>query len=135
MSYGGEVGIGITLTEALGDALGASPIEEPSGNEGGPGGDGGEGDGGKGNGGEEIPVPDQIRDLLIEAEEAFADADEAQRNGDTVRWAELMEEGKELRQRGRPALRHAPRPAGRLRGAGPRTPPRMPPGSAPDAAE
>lgn len=89
VSYGGNVGIGATLTEALGDALGASPFtpgtEEP----------GGEDPGTEEPGdGEQIPVPDQIRDLLLEAQAAFNDADEAQREGDTVEWARLMEEGK-----------------------------------------
>jgi uncharacterized membrane protein (UPF0182 family) len=87
VSYGGNVGIGTTLTEALGDALGASPIEEPGTEE--PGTE-------EPKPGEEVPIPDQIRDLLIQAQAAFDDADQAQRDGDTVEWARLMEQGKDL---------------------------------------
>jgi outer membrane biosynthesis protein TonB len=38
----------------------------------------------------------QIRDLLRQAEAKFAAADRAQADGDTVRWARLMEEGRAL---------------------------------------
>ena len=92
VSYGGNVGIGTTLTQALGDALGASALPE------GPGTTPENPDPGEDepDPGEEIPVPDQIRDLLIGAQEAFDAAEEAQRNGNTVRWAALMEKGKDL---------------------------------------
>jgi uncharacterized protein len=104
VSYGDQVGIGQTLTEALADVLGASPITPPTT----PGEGDGQGDGqgqgqgqgpGQGDGqgqGEQLSVPDQIRRLLIEAQAAFDQADEAQANGQTVRWATLMEKGKQL---------------------------------------
>ena len=38
----------------------------------------------------------QIRDLLDQAEPKFTAADEALRNGDSVRWARLMEQGRRL---------------------------------------
>ncbi len=93
VSYGGNVGIGTTLTQALGDALGASALvpEEPGTDPENP--EPGEEEP---DPGEEIPVPDQIRDLLIGAQEAFDAAEEAQRNGNTVKWAALMEKGKDL---------------------------------------
>ncbi|MDZ5662677.1 UPF0182 family protein [Nocardioides sp. S-58] len=105
VSYEGRVGIGTTLTGAIEDALlaeatsgdeteepteeptgeptespGASPTEEPS---------------------EEPTTPSgstqqQIRELLRQAEAKFSQADAAQQAGDTVRWARLMEEGREL---------------------------------------
>jgi uncharacterized membrane protein (UPF0182 family) len=92
VSYGDEIGIGTTLREAIADVLGVSadepnsepPVEEtPEG---------------------ETPtepepsgtINDQIRSLLAEAEAKFDDADRAQANGDTVAWARLMEEGRDL---------------------------------------
>ena len=95
VSYGDQVGIGQTLTEALADALGASSITTPPTT---PGEGDGNGDGnGNGDGpGGPVSVPDQIRDLLLQAQAAFDAADEAQANGDTVRWATLMEKGKRL---------------------------------------
>lgn len=87
VSYGGNVGIGSTLFEALGDALGASDVTEEPGTE---------EPGTEEPGGGEVPIPDQIRDLLIDAQAKFNAADEAQREGDTVEWATLMEEGKKL---------------------------------------
>jgi hypothetical protein len=38
----------------------------------------------------------QIRELLRQAEAKFAEADEAQAAGNTVKWARLMEEGRAL---------------------------------------
>ena len=40
--------------------------------------------------------PDAARALLAEAEAKFAAADRAQANGNTVGWARLMEEGRQL---------------------------------------
>ena len=42
------------------------------------------------------PAQAQIRELLRQAEAKFAQADEAQADGDTVRWARLMEQGRAL---------------------------------------
>ncbi|PKH38966.1 hypothetical protein SAMN05192575_103350 [Nocardioides alpinus] len=104
VSYNGRVGIGETLREAIEDSLdgvvatpdpgdpetptetptespSASPSESPSASP-------------------TTPVPGgtqaQIRDLLRQAEAAFAEADAAQAAGNTVKWARLMEEGRAL---------------------------------------
>ena len=42
------------------------------------------------------PVNDQIRSLLDQAEAKFDAADRAQANGNTVGWARLMDQGREL---------------------------------------
>lgn len=94
VSYGGEIGIGRTLTEAIGDVLGVSavptpepepkPEPEPDPETGEP---------------EPEPtgsVDDQIRALLARAEAKFSAADQAQANGNTVGWARLMEQGRDL---------------------------------------
>lgn len=94
VSYNGNVGIGTTLREAIADALGvddegpATPPTEPP---------------GEGDPEEEPQQPErpanvqaQIRDLLRQAETAFNEADEAQRNGQTVKWARLMEQARRL---------------------------------------
>ena len=94
VSYGSKVGIGNTLTEAIADVLGVDPdtatTPEPEPEE-------GKGKGGS-TGGEEPTgsVDDQVRALLQEADSKFAAADAAQRRGDTVAWAELMEEARRL---------------------------------------
>ncbi|HEV2798374.1 MAG TPA: UPF0182 family protein, partial [Nocardioides sp.] len=103
VSYEGRVGIGETLREAIEDSLdgvvstpepedpeptetptespSASPSETPTAEP-------------------TTPAPGgtqaQIRDLLRQAEDKFTQADEAQRAGDSVRWARLMEEGRAL---------------------------------------
>lgn len=95
VSYGDEIGIGTTLREAIADVLGVAPenpstpppTTEPP--------------GGQGGGNPEQPgtsgsVNDQIRALLAEAEAKFAAADKAQSNGNTVGWARLMDQGREL---------------------------------------
>jgi uncharacterized membrane protein (UPF0182 family) len=93
VSYNGEVGIGKTLTTALGDALGAG-LQPPSGTGGGnPGGHGG---GGKGGGGGTSTVPELIRSLLLRAQHNFAAADRAFRSGNTVTWAKLTQRGTHL---------------------------------------
>jgi len=100
VSYQGRVGIGETLREAIEDSLdgvvatpeepdgetptespSASPSESPSQTP-------------------TTPAPGgtqaQIRQLLVQAEEKFAEADAAQKAGNTVKWARLMEEGRDL---------------------------------------
>ena len=95
VSYGDEIGIGTTLREAIADVLGVSattptPTPEP------------EPDPEPGTG-EPQPTPEpsgtvnqQISQLLAEAEAKFAAADRAQANGNSVGWARLMEQGREL---------------------------------------
>ncbi|CAB4965816.1 unannotated protein [freshwater metagenome] len=104
VSYEGRVGIDETLRGAIEDALTSSPTdgtgetpeeptgeptEEPSeepaeqptetpGENPPPGGDA------------------SVGELLQQAEAKFAEADAAQQDGDTVRWAQLMEEGRDL---------------------------------------
>ncbi|WP_224275719.1 UPF0182 family membrane protein [Nocardioides lacusdianchii] len=104
VSYEGRVGIDETLRGAIEDALTSSPsdgseetqeepteepTEQPSeepaeqptetpGENPTPGGDA------------------SVGELLQQAEDKFAEADEAQQAGDTVRWAQLMEEGRDL---------------------------------------
>jgi hypothetical protein len=91
VSYGGEVGIGETLREALADVLGvdaSAPDPEP------------QPDPDPNGGGEPDPDPgskaDQIRALLVQAQAAFDAAEAAFREGDTVRWAKKLEEAGEL---------------------------------------
>ena len=113
VSYEGNVGIGTTLRAAIADALGVEggsdegpaeetgeepgedPTEEPTDD---PSAEPSEEPTEEAGGSGEQPqgTQAQIRDLLQQAEQKFSDADEAQRNGDTVRWARLMEEGREL---------------------------------------
>ena len=91
VSYGGQVGIGTTIGDALSDVLGVQPSTTPppsSGN-----------DGGKGNGGKPSKpgsVQQQIDALLQKADEAFAAADRAQRAGDSVTWAKEIEKARQL---------------------------------------
>ena len=91
--YNGDVGIGTTLVDALRNALGVEegsgggPVVEP------------DGGGGEGDGGEQPPrgsLDDRIADLLDQADQIFRDAEAAQAEGDTVKWARLMEKGKDL---------------------------------------
>lgn len=94
VSYGDEIGIGRSLREAIADVLGVSatdptptPETEP------------EPDPGTGEQPEPEPsgsVDDQIRALLARAEAKFSAADQAQANGNTVGWARLMEQGRDL---------------------------------------
>ena len=94
VSYGDQVGIGTTMTEALADALGVDPdTASPAGDT---------GDGGGDSGGEDQPSGDtaaQIRDLLSRAQVAFDEADAALADRDTVTWAQKMEEARELVER------------------------------------
>jgi uncharacterized membrane protein (UPF0182 family) len=93
VKYGDEVGIGDTLTEALADVLGVDPDVTP------PPDDPGPDDPGPDDPGPDDPsgqVNAQIRTLLADAQTAFEEADEAFREGDTVTWAEKMEEARRL---------------------------------------
>ena len=102
VSYGDEIGIGTTLREAIADVLGVSataPTTEPpapatedrTGRRRQPRAEPGAGPG---------SVNDQIRSLLAQAEAKFEAADRAQANGDTVGWARLMDQGRDLINRG-----------------------------------
>jgi uncharacterized protein len=93
VSYGDQVGIGTTMTEALADVLGVDPdISTPAGDTGTGGGDGGQ----------EQPSGDaaaQIRELLSQAQVAFDEADAALADSDPVTYAQKMEEARELVER------------------------------------
>jgi uncharacterized membrane protein (UPF0182 family) len=91
VSYKGEVGIGTTLRAAIADSLGVEDTGPKPPKSEDPPKDGEKPD--------ETPpkgTQAQIRDLLRQAETKFNEADEAQRNGDTVEWARLIEEAREL---------------------------------------
>ena len=114
VSYENRVGIGTTLIDAIEDALLSSPETDGSTD--------GTTDGSTDGTGEPTETPTseptetetaspetptetpstpggtqaQIRDLLRQAEQKFAEADQAQQNGNTVKWARLMEEGRDL---------------------------------------
>ncbi|MGZ4487682.1 MAG: UPF0182 family membrane protein [Nocardioides sp.] len=85
VSYGGDVGIGRTLGQALSDVLGvgSGTVTTPPDN-GGTGTGNGTGKGGTGT------TAEQIRSLLARADRAFADADNALADRDTVTYAEKV---------------------------------------------
>jgi uncharacterized protein len=95
VSYGSEIGIGDTLRGAIADVLGVDGGSAPQPPVAG-------GQGGQGGGGNPQPpdttgsVNDQIRALLAQAESKFEAADQEQTNGNTVAWARLMDQGREL---------------------------------------
>ncbi len=89
--YGGNIGIGQSLSSALSNALGAAPApvtpdepDEPAPTK--PAEPGGEPTG---------TVNEQIRDLLTEADALFTRADSALQQGDSVKWARLSQQGKD----------------------------------------
>jgi uncharacterized membrane protein (UPF0182 family) len=89
VSYGGQVGIGTTMTQALADVLGVSPdISIPTGDTGGGGGSGGAEPSGD--------AASQIRDLLARAQVAFDQADAALAERDPVTYAKKVEEARKL---------------------------------------
>ncbi|GAA4735856.1 UPF0182 family protein [Nocardioides endophyticus] len=95
VSFNGEVGIGTSLPLALADAIGVDDVGSGTGEDPGAGtGSDDGGDDGKGDG--QGSLTDQIRLKLNAADQAFRDADEAQRNGNTVKWARLMEKARVL---------------------------------------
>ncbi|QBX57619.1 UPF0182 family protein [Nocardioides seonyuensis] len=107
VSYNGNVGIGTTLRDAIADSLGASPddaeAQEPSPETGEepaeePTEEPSEGATEEPTEAPELPEGTQarIRELLERADAAFDEAEEAQRNGNTVKWARLTEEARRL---------------------------------------
>jgi uncharacterized membrane protein (UPF0182 family) len=97
-SFGRNAGYGTSLTAALNDVLqegsltgeDTGAVDEPSQTPGGGGGQGG------GRGGEGIPG--DVLDLLRQADQRFAQAEQALRDGNTVRWARLIKQGEALVQ-------------------------------------
>ncbi len=98
VSYKDRVGIDTTLRGAIADVLGVEDTGPSTGEvkpDPDPGTEGGEGD----NGQSEEPVKGknaQILSLLRQAEAKFEEADAAQRAGNTVKWARLSAEAREL---------------------------------------
>ena len=105
VSYEGNVGIGETLRGAIADSLifaddggrdqnqSPQPTDEPSPT------DGPSAEPSQSPGSQPTQQPGgeaTVAELLQEAKDKFAQADEAQRQGDTVRWARLMEQGRRL---------------------------------------
>jgi uncharacterized membrane protein (UPF0182 family) len=101
VSYGGEVGIGSTLNRALVDVLTRGGNTDPTA----PTEPSGPGEPQQGGG----KLSEQVRALLADAQAAFEAADEAFRTGDTVTWAEKMEEARDLVDQ---AVRLAEQPTG-----------------------
>jgi uncharacterized membrane protein (UPF0182 family) len=93
--YDGEVGIGTDLIEALRNAFDGidpgepdtPPVTDPPDNP---------PNNPPDNGGGEQTLAERIDDLLVRADAKFTQADAALRAEDSVRWAELMEEGRDL---------------------------------------
>ena len=89
VSYGGTVGIGDTLVEALADVLGVDPesVNQPTPSE-------------EGGGNNQPPdnqsTEEQIISLLRQAQAAFDAADAAYRDGDTVEAAKQQERARDL---------------------------------------
>ncbi|MBD8870210.1 UPF0182 family membrane protein [Nocardioides donggukensis] len=102
VSFGDDVGVGRTLGEAIYDVLGLSgtPSDTDNGDgtppdEGNGGGGGGNGGGG-GDNGATGTVEERVRGLLNRADAKFAEADEELQNGNSVGWAQAMEEARDL---------------------------------------
>ncbi|QIK67389.1 UPF0182 family protein [Nocardioides sp. HDW12B] len=100
-SFGRNAGFGTTLTEALNDVLESGELTEEDtggndedGSDTGGGTDTGDG-GGEDSGGTGTLSP-EVLDLLQQAVDTFAEADQALTDGDTVRYAELTEQAEEL---------------------------------------
>ena len=93
VSYGGQVGIGTTMTQALADVLGVNPDTATSTSD--TGGNGG-------TGGSNQPSGDtatQIRELLARAQVAFDQADAALADRDLDTYAKKVEEARKLIER------------------------------------
>lgn len=105
VSYGGEVGIAASLADAIADSLeqggGTTPTEPPTGEP--------SGEPTTTPSGEPTTAPSEepteaptgtlnkrVRDLLDQAEAKFTEADRLQAQGDTVGWAEALDEARDL---------------------------------------
>jgi uncharacterized protein len=95
VSFNGDVGIGTSLPLALADAIGVNTTDTGDDTTGGDG--TGSGTGGDEGGSDTTgSLTQQIKLKLNAADQAFRDAEAAQANGNTVRWATLMEKGRVL---------------------------------------
>jgi uncharacterized membrane protein (UPF0182 family) len=100
--FGGRIAIRDTFQEALVAVFGAAPPTQEQAADGAPSG----GPAPTGAGG----VTDEVRRLLDDAAQAFADADAALRNGDPVEYARKVQEGRQLFERARQAAGATPPP-------------------------
>jgi uncharacterized protein len=93
--FGGRIAIRDTLKDALAAVFGAAPPTQEQAPVGGP----------PGTSTPTVPggVPDEVRRLLDQAAQAFADADAALRNGDPVEYVRKVQEGRQLFERARQA--------------------------------
>ena len=99
-SFGTNAGYGNTLGQAISDVLsGSGSIGDIGGLTNDNGGSGGTDNGGKGNGnGGKIELPKDVLSLLRQADEKYAQAQDALRAGDPARWARLQSEAEKLVQ-------------------------------------
>ncbi len=99
VAFGDRIAIRDTLQDALVAVFGDAPETREEGPTTGPGGPpGAPGD---------VAPPDEVRRLLDDAARAFAEADAALRNGDPVRYAAKVQEGRQAFDRAREAAARA----------------------------
>ena len=91
-TFGDQVGIGTSLTEAVDDVLG---VTSGSGSGSGSGGDTGSGGSGGGSGGTS-GVPGSVRDLLSQASQKFTEAQKALQDNDLEGYARAQKEAQKL---------------------------------------
>ena len=105
VSYGGRVGIAPSMADAIADALGqgngTTPTTPPGGEPTGEPTTPPSGEPSATPSAEPTPAPtgtlnNRVRDLLDQAEAKFAEADRLQAQGDTVGWAEALDEARDL---------------------------------------
>lgn len=92
VSFGDQVGVGQTLDEAVSAALGIDPSDGTS--DGGGGNGSGGGDGGDNGGG--TPSGGTVSDLLDQANDKFAEANQALEDGDLAGYQTAVDEAKAL---------------------------------------
>ena len=95
VSYDKKVGIGRNLSDALINALGAT-APEPTGNNGDGNGNGGNGNGNGNGGATDLPVNQQIRDLLTRADTAFTKGNAALAKGDLATYQAQFDKAQKL---------------------------------------
>jgi uncharacterized membrane protein (UPF0182 family) len=107
-SFGRNAGYGTSLTGALNDVLESGALTgSETGEEGETGGEGegpAEGPDGSGTG---ASTPPDVLDLLVQADEKYAEAQAALGNGNTVKWAKAMREAEDLVQQALQAAQSA----------------------------
>jgi uncharacterized protein len=122
-TFGDQVGIGTTLTQAVDDVLGLESGDGTT--EGaGTGGGAGSGDGGNGGGGTGgATVPGDVRALLTQAAQKFSEAQQALEKGDLEGYAAAQKQAQDLVERALAATDEAPpSPSGSPSPSGPASP-------------